>query len=220
MVDGAGNVKAVDVSLKRTGGDARRIAIHVAEGGRLQYSWEKRDLPSEPDTETGPVKANERVAEAAEWICRSEEDQAPDAIGMARGKHHGHGATVGMAGDVRFREAKSVHAGSQSIRGGFEPGVKARHALRFAHVEEIDGVDAGVARQKADVLSPVFCRPDETVQEQKRTTCAGSLIMDLCAAHQDEGLFDIYSSRFHGRRSLDAKSAIAICLGHWMLHEC
>jgi hypothetical protein len=121
---------------------------------------------------------------------------------MASGKHHGHGATVGVAGDVGSGETKGIHAGSQAVRGGFEPGVEARDAVRFAHVEEIDGVDARVAGQKADVLPPVSCRAYETVEKQKGTSGAGPFVMDLYAAYKDEGLFDVCASSLHCRQYL------------------
>lgn len=156
-------------------------------------------MPGEPDSEGRLIEADELAAEVAERVRGSEEDEAADSAGMAGGEHHGDCATVRVAGDVRLVEAEGVHAGGDSVGCGFEPRVEAGNALGLAHIEEVDGVDAGAVCEKIYILTPVSGRANQTVEQQERSSGPGALIVNLEAAHQDVAFFDVRLSPRHVR---------------------
>jgi hypothetical protein len=106
---------------------------------------------------------------------------------MTCGKHHGDGAAVGMRRYICLIERESIHVGSEAVGGGLETCVQSGNSLGLPHVEEVDGVDGGVAGKKADVLAPVFCRAHKTVEQEQGTPVAGALIVNLHPIDQDEG---------------------------------
>src|SRR5216683_770084 len=119
-------------------------------------------------------------------------------MGMASGKHHGDGAAVRMARDVGLIETKSIHACGYAVGGRFKAGIETGNPLGLAHVEEIDSINARIAREKADVLPPVFRGAHQSMEQQERASRAGALVVDLAPTHQDKRLFDLavpYSHR-------------------------
>ena len=146
----------------------------------------------------------------AERIGRSKEDEPANAVGMTRGEHHCDGAAVRMAGNIGLVEAESVHEGGEAVGCGLEPRVQPGNPLGLAHVEEIDGVHAGIAGKKADVLAPVLRGADQAVEQQQRTPSAGALVVDLCPVDQDKGLFNLGKSFCHCRSRLKSVSDVDV----------
>jgi hypothetical protein len=72
-----------------------------------------------------------------------------------RSEHQRDCPAMGVADDVSLGEAEGIHGCSESVGGGFEARVEAGDALRLAHVELVDGVDAGVLGEWADAVAPV-----------------------------------------------------------------
>src|SRR5258708_7458868 len=109
VIDGAGYIETLGISVERIRGHSGGIAIHAAERSSFQHPGEERDATGEPDSKARLVEAEELVSEIAERICRGKEDETANAGGMTSGKHHGHGATMGMCGDIGLVEAEGVH---------------------------------------------------------------------------------------------------------------
>ena len=68
---------------------------------------------------------------------------------MPRGEHHGEAPPCETAAMSASVEAQCIHIGGQTVGCGFEAGIEAGDAIGLAHVEEIDGVDGGVAGQES-----------------------------------------------------------------------
>ncbi len=179
---------------------ARWVAVHAAQRGRLQHPGQQGNLTGKPHTESRLIEADKLTAEIAERVSRSKKNESAYPVRMARGKHHGDGAAVRVGSNVGLSQAKGIHAGGNTIGGGCEAGIETGNTLRLAHIEEVDGIDGGVACEEADVLTPVSGRANQSVQQQQRTPTTGALVVNLLAIHQHKSFFDICMPRSHRRR--------------------
>jgi hypothetical protein len=60
-----------------------------------------------------------------------------------------------------------------------------------------------MAREKADVATPVFRGANQTVEQKERAPRACALVVNLRSADQDESLFNLGKSLSHNRSRLN-----------------
>ena len=194
---GSGKMQALGVTFERVRGDPRWVSIHAAERGGLQHPGQERNAAGKPESEGRLIEADQLVSEIAERICRSEENEPADTLGVPCGEHHRYGAAVGVAGDIGLLDAEGVHEGGETVGCCFKARVQPGNTLGLAHVEVIDGVYIAMAGEEVDVATPVSCRADEAVQQQERTPGACALVVDLRSLDQDKSLFNVGKSFCH-----------------------
>jgi hypothetical protein len=110
---------------------------------------------------------------------------------VKRGEHEGDGPAVRVGDDVGLREVEGVHDGDDAAGGGAEARVDAADALGAAHVEEIDGVDAGVLGEGGDDIAPVGAGAEEAVDEEHWRPAAGVYVEDAGSGNVDEPFFKL-----------------------------
>jgi hypothetical protein len=84
---------------------------------------------------------------------------------VARGEHQRDGAAVGVANDLCAFDSDSIHEGRDTVGRGFQARVEPVDALRLAHVELVDGVDAGLLGQHGEVAPPVARRAHQAMDK-------------------------------------------------------
>ena len=185
-----GIAQAVDDLAEAAVEDAVWAAIEFSERDALETCGEIRQCPCEQPAPRRAVEADHGIGGAAERIGRSEEDEAANSPGIERSEHEGDGSAVRMSDDVGLGQVEGVHDGGDAPGRGVEPRVEAADALRAAHVDKIDGVDAGVLGEGRDDVAPVCAGADEAMDEEHRRPTAGVEVKDASSGYIDEPFFE------------------------------
>ena len=191
MVDGAGHAQSSGVAVERTFFTRDGSPYMRLRAMAFRESWQPGNLPGKPEPNRRLIETDQLPAQVTEGIRRCKQNEPANAIRMARRQHHGDSAAVRVSGDIGLARAESVHEGGDAVGGSFKARIEPGNALRLPHIEEIDGVNSRVACEEADILPPVSCRTDQSMQQKERATVAGTLVVDLLPIHEHKSFFDI-----------------------------
>jgi len=79
---------------------------------------------------------------------------------MQRREHQCNGASVRMSNDVDVGETECIHDSDDTIGSGSQARIQSVDALRFTHVEHVDGIDTRLLSEGIDVVAPVCTGAD------------------------------------------------------------